>query len=141
MKQNQNKMAIFSFVALIICIVISLFWPSVELFNLGLGLSVLSGLAASILGFIAKKQIKKSGEKGKGLALTSIILGIILSISMAYSLIVMIAIQDITISDQIVCPEVTNCKDNGDGTSTCEFEGLEVPCSTDKLNENQFEQK
>jgi len=141
MKQNQNKMAIFSFVALIICIVISLFWPSVELINLGLGLSVLFGLIAVILGFVAKKQIKKSGEKGKGLALTSIILGIIISIYTIYTLIILIAIQDITFSDQIVCPDVTNCKDNGDGTSTCEFEGLEIPCSTDKLNENQFEQK
>ena len=43
-------------------------------------------------------------------------------------------------NDTIYCPFATDCKDNGDGTSTCLYvDETEVKCTTEMLDKDQFE--
>lgn len=138
-KSKTNLFAILSLVAIIIDALVFIIWPDGDTVKLGLAICVIFAIVAFVLGIISRKQIKKSNEKGKGMALTSLILGIIMFIWTGYTLIIMYAIEDIEFNDQIMCSQVTDCVDNGDGTSTCSFAGVyEIPCSTDVLTEEQF---
>lgn len=137
--KKVNLFAKLSLSAIIIDALIFLFWPDVNTIKVSLTLCVILSIIAFVLGIIAKVQIKKSNEKGKGIALTTLILGIIMFIWTGYTLVIMYAIEDIKFNDQTLCSQVTDCINNGDGTSTCNFADVyEIPCSTDKLTEAQF---
>lgn len=138
-EKGKNLMAKLSLTALIVFALVFLFWPSQKYVNIGLLICAFSSILAAIFGIIAKIQIKKSNEKGSGLALAGIIIGIIGFIISAYTLFIFDAVKDVEFNDPILCPEVVNCVDKGNGTSICEFaESIQIPCSTDKLTEEQF---
>lgn len=137
--KKVNLFAKLSLFALIIDILIFLFWPDINTIKVSLTLCVILSIITFVLGIFAKIQIKKHHEKGKGIALTTLIIGIIMFIWTSYTLVIMYAIEDIEFNDQALCSEVADCINNGDGTSTCNFADVyEIPCSTDNLTEEQF---
>lgn len=139
MGNKKNLMSIVSLVAVIVALIIIVVWPDGDTVIIGLGITILLSIVAIACGFIGKSQIKKTKEKGKGLALTAIILGFIVCIFTAYTMFFLSAIKDINFNDPIICPMVSDCVDNGDGTSTCSFVGAyDVPCSTKNLTSEQF---
>lgn len=138
-EKDMNLMAKITLVALILFGSIFLFWPDQKTVNIALVICAVFSLTAAICGIIAKIQIKKSDEKGKGIALTGIIVGIIGFIISTYTLCVLEAIKDVKFNDPILCPTVQNCIKKENGISICEFEEeLKIPCTTDKLTEGQF---
>ena len=84
--------------------------------------------AGLILGIVAKNQIKKTGENGKGLATAAIIISIIpivlvvslLILSVVFSTLVFGSIKD-NISQSTYCSQAFSCVDNYDGTETCKY--------------------
>ena len=140
MKNKKNLMSIISLITVIIALILFVFWPdNSDTAILGLSIIILISVGAVVCGFIGKSQIKKTNEKGKGLALTAIILGFIIIIWSAYSIFIYNAIKDINFNDSTICPKVSDCVDNGDGTSACTFQKVsDVPCSTENLTSEQF---
>ena len=139
MKKKFNFISIISLISIIISIAVFLLWPDINTAIIGYGIVIFTSLIAIICGFIARSQIKKNKEKGKGIALTSIILGFIICIWSAFIIVFIYAIKDVKFNDSIICPKVNNCIDNQDGTSTCYFQdALKIPCSTSNLTKEQF---
>jgi len=139
MKNKNNIISIVSLVAVIIALAVLIIWPDGDTIILGCGIIILISIVAIVCGFIGRSQIKKTNEKGKGLALTAIILGFIVCIFSAYTMLIFSAIKDVNFNDTTLCPKVSNCVDNGDGTSTCDFQDIyEIPCSTENLTSEQF---
>ena len=98
------------------------------------------GIVHIVLGFIAKKQIKKSQEKGKIISILSIILGFVFVGMSLANLIVAISMVSVEFNDEVYCQDLKNCIDNNDGTSYCQFDDMEfsIKCSTDRLTDEQF---
>lgn len=141
MKKN-NLMTILSFVASILGLIIALIWPDGDTAVMGISISIVIAIIGIVLGFVGKKKIKTTHEKGKGLALAGIILGFVNIIWCGLVLLSLIVTQDINYNDATICTMdnmTKNCIDNGDGTSTCRYNDVyDVPCSTDKLKDTQF---
>ena len=136
---KMNLMAKLSMISCVISVLIFLFWPSVETIKLGIILCGVFALASMILGIIALKQIKKSKEKGKGISIAMIVVGVILVILEGMSLMTFVAMEDPSFNDAIYCPEVKDCVKNEDGTSTCNYMDMyDIPCTTEHLKEEQF---
>ena len=141
MKKN-NLMTILSFVASILGLIIALIWPDGDTAIMGVSIATVIGIIGVVLGFVGKKKIKTTQEKGKGFALAGIIIGFIDIVWCGLAIFSFIAIQDINYNDATICTMdnmTKNCIDNGDGTSTCRYSDVyDVPCSTDKLKDTQF---
>lgn len=132
-----NLMSIVSLVSLIIALIIFIFWPDNALL-IGFGIILLFSIVAIVCGFIGRSQIKKTKEKGKVLSLIVIIIGFFLSFTCILTMLVLVVIKDVDFNDAVLCPELSECVDNGDGTSTCMDGVMEITCSTDKLAKEQF---
>ena len=138
-KVKMNLMVKLSIVAGVISLLIFLFWPSVETVKVGFALCGVFALSSMVLGIVALKQIKKSKEKGKGISIACIIVGIILIVLEGLSLIGFIAMEDPSFNDTLYCTEVKDCVKNEDGTSTCNYMDMhDIPCTTEYLKEEQF---
>ena len=139
---KNNTMSILSLVLSIVSLAISFVWPDVNTVTIMCTICLLFAIAGIIMGFMGRKQIKTSNEKGKGLALAGIIIGFISAIFNGMAIFGSIAMKNIDYNDMSLCTmdNVTkDCVDNGDGTSTCKYmNSYEIPCSTDKLKESQF---
>jgi hypothetical protein len=107
----MNLMAKLSIITGVISLLIFLLWPSVETVKVGIALCGVFALASMVLGIIALKQIKKSKEKGKGLYIACIIVGVILILLEGLSLIGFIAMEDPSFNDTLYCTEVKDCID------------------------------
>ncbi len=137
--KGNNKLAVASLVLVTVAVLIMLFWPDVDTVSIACALIGLCGVAAVVCGEVGKSQIKKSKEEGKGMATAGLIIGIIMAILGLMIVFMFEAIKDISFNDQVYCKQVTNCVDNGNGTSTCLFmDELEMPCTTEYLTETQF---
>lgn len=95
-------------------------------------------IAAIILAIIAIKQAKKKALRGKGLAIWSIIVGVIGGALV--SIIATVVVLGPTFSDEITmmskCMDsVYDCVDNGDGTSACYTDGEPITCRNEYLRE------
>ncbi len=82
---------------------------------------VILAIASIILGFMSKKE-------AKGLAISGIVIGIISLIFLCLALIGFVGISN-----------ATNCIDNGDETSTCMYNGVEIEVPNIYLREDQKE--
>lgn len=141
MKKN-NLMAILSLVASILAFAVTFIWPDGNTVVLGTSIAIIAAIIGIVLGFIGKKQIKTTNEKGKGLAIAGIVIGFIAVIFSGVTLFGFFAIQDINYNDASLCTMdnmTKDCTDNGDGTSTCRYmDAYDILCSTDKLKDTQF---
>ena len=118
--QNKKTLAICSLVLSIISLIPIIITPnSINGAEIFATIGIILAIAATILGFISKKD-------GKGLAIAGVVIGIISCIILCLSLIGFSAIK-----------KATDCVDNGNDTSTCQFmdQNLEVPNSL--LREDQ----
>ena len=139
MDNKSNRMSIISLISLIIAFLVFLFWPSKDTVIVAFAVIILFSMIAIVCGFIARSQIKKTSEKGNGMALASIILGFILFFLSAFTMFFMLAIKNVDFNDSTLCSQVNDCIDNNDGTSTCNLQdSFEIPCSTGKLTTEQF---
>lgn len=139
--QKNNVSSMLSLVIALISLIAVIFFPE-NLVIVGASICIIIAVISIVLGFVGRKQIKSSNEKGKGLALAGIIIGFVTVIWSGLGIFGFLAMQDINFNDSSLCPMdnyVKDCVDNGDGTSTCKYmEQLEIPCSTDKLKDSQF---
>lgn len=142
--KKTNSLAVVSFVISLCAIIFMLVWPDGDGVILASSLGSVAAITGTVIGFVAKKKIKISGEKGNGIALAGIIIGIISAIFGIMSFLGFIAMQDINYNDANLCPMdnlTKDCIDNGDGSSTCRYMDVyDVPCSTDKLKGSQFKE-
>lgn len=83
-------------------------------------IAIFLGIAGIVLGFIGKST-------SKGLSISGIILGIISCIILFTSLMGLLMIE-----------KVTNCIDNGNGTSTCSYLEQQIEVSNSLLREDQI---
>ena len=136
--KGNNKLAVASLVLAVLAALVMVFWPD-DTANTGCLLMVVCGIAAVVCAIVSYSQIKKSKEEGKGMATAGLIIGIIMALLGLMVVFMFEAIKDVSFNDQVYCKQVTNCVDNGNGTSTCLFmDQLEMPCTTEYLTETQF---
>jgi len=58
-----------------------------------------AGIAAIVLGALSLKQIRMSGEDGRGMAITSLVLGVIGTILFVIVIAVIVAVAQSTVTD------------------------------------------
>ena len=136
--KKTNKLATIGFSLGIVCAVL-LFIP-VESIFLG-SIYNLCSLVGFIISIVALTKIKKNNEKGKLFAVLGVVLPILLLfVSVVLGVIEIQNMPEQEYNDTIYCPFATDCKDNGDGTSTCIYvDETEVKCTTEMLDKDQFE--
>ena len=130
---NESKTNTFAIVAVVLMVinVLLLFFPNYENLNLLYIVSamVIIAIAQIIFGSIAKKQIiKNPSEKGKVMAKVSVIFGILGAVYFSFSLLGLYMLYDDDMRNTYICPQVTECEDNNDGTKKCMFAGEEIIC-------------
>ena len=122
-----------SLAGIIIGFALLLFWPNLKTVKFALGIGTVLSLTSLIISIFSSNQIDLHRYKEKELNSKIIILSIIELIIMTSSLYVFMSLENIKYTDKHICPysSVTNCTDNKDGTSTCNFlNRIDIPCST-----------
>lgn len=130
MEQKTNRLTIVALVLLIVNVLL-LWVPNdlVEPTYVIIGMVVLA-IVQTIVAGIAKKQIRANGnEKGMGMAKTCFVLGILSAVFFSISLFGLYILANDEMRNNFICPQATNCVDNGDGTSTCKFSGNDIICN------------
>ena len=115
---NKKKLAIASLVLAICSIIPMIVGPNtlngmLTFCLIGVGLAI----AAVILGFIGKSA-------SKGMGITGIVIGIISGLLLSFTIIGIAGMKN-----------VTNCVDQGNGTSKCELYGQEVEIPNEYLTD------
>ena len=119
--KNKKNIAIASLVVSILSAATILISPSSMTGTLILIVTgVILAIVGTVLGFIGKKE-------AKGFAISGIVIGILSCILLCFSLIGVMAIQ-----------AATDCVDNGNGVSTCNYLGQELEVPTGMLTEEQM---
>ncbi len=130
MEKKTNTLAIVALVLLIVNV--ALLWVPSDLIEptyVIVGMVVLAIIQTIIAG-VAKKQIRANeNEKGMGMAKTCFVLGILAAVFFSISLFGLYIINNDEMRNNYICPQATNCVDNGDGTSTCKFSGDDIICN------------
>lgn len=138
--KKYNKLSIISLIMLIMPIIVVIVTP--DKYTIPAYIVIILILVITIvLGFISKFKIKKEQSRGKVLSLIAIIVGFIMLFYAGLSLAGFMAMNNIDFNDAVICNQdkmVKDCIDNGDGTSTCKYEGIDIPCSTNLLKDNQI---
>ena len=111
---------------------------------IGLVLAFLMPPVGGVVSIIALNQIKKTGQKGKGIAIAGIIVGFfaivaiiaILAISVILSTLIWPSVES-NIHRSTYCAQAFNCSSNYDGTQSCNYmdeygEIQEVICNEDE---------
>lgn len=138
---NQN--AKISMILGIVGAVLSLFVSGVVAFALIFGL----GVAAIVFSVLAKKELNKLKDggkgKGKGQATAGLVLGIVNVVIVVLAVLGIYMIMNIDIASQAYCPVemnmVNQCVDNGNETATCMYmDSIEMNCYTKSLDESQY---
>ena len=102
------------------------------------------GPVGGVISIIALSQIKKTGQKGKGIAIAGIIVGFLVivvviaiaALSVIFSTLLWPTFQS-NIHKSTYCYKAFNCTSNYDGTKTCDYmdeygEIQEVVCNEDE---------
>ena len=143
MEKNNNVYATIS-LGLVLCnlaLYFVLFSLNVSLGIIGLIIAIIA-LGAGILGLIGKSQIDKDQtQKGKGLAVTGIVLGFL-----GFTLFGLMALGVTKFGDpeftKGLCEKeqlTTSCERTEDKTTTCLYGGTtEMTCYTEVLKEGQY---
>ena len=130
MEKKTNTLAIVALVLLIVNV--ALLWVPSDLIEptyVIVGMVVLAIIQTIVAG-VAKKQIRANeNEKGMGMAKTCFVLGILAAVFFSISLFGLYIINNDEMRNNYICPQATNCVDNGDGTSTCKFSGDDIICN------------
>jgi len=140
-KKKLNKNTIIALILIISGIGLYFIWPDINTGDIISFICAVLFLIAVIFSSIALCQKLK---KGKVLTIISLIISILLMIYSVVSGLSFMILKDINITDEVYCTQtelIYDCIDNNDGTSTCkakDLEGMNIPCSTDKLKEIQF---
>jgi len=118
---TKKKLAIASLVASILSLIPNIVLPeSLSLAQILIIVCIFIALAGVVLGFIGKSE-------AKGLSIAGIIIGIISCILLCFSLIGFFGMQN-----------ATDCVDNGNGFSTCNYLGQEIEVPNEYLREDQM---
>ena len=139
----MNKNAKISMILGIVGAVLGLFASGVLFFLIVFGL----GVAAIVFSVLAKKELGKLKDggkgKGKGQATAGLVLGIINIAVVLLGVLGLYMITNVDIASAAYCPVemgmVKDCVDNGDGTATCIYmDVMETTCYTEVLDESQY---
>lgn len=144
-KKTTSKKAIYAFgctmVYLVCELIINVIRPFDNLLVFGI-VAFITFFASIILGIMALKEIKKKVLSGKSFAVMGIVLPFVIFILANIAFMVLHGDEAISdISTIIKCAEATECVDNGDGSSTCQYEGKDFKCETEILEESQYKEK
>ena len=131
MEQKTNSLAIAAIVIAVVNVVL-LFMPEIDgvpTTYIIVGMLVLA-IVQIVVASVAKKQIAKDNtQKGMGLAKTGLTLGILAAVFLSISLLGLYILNNDEMRNTYICPQATDCVDNGDGTSTCKFSGNDIICN------------
>jgi len=140
MEEKKNTLSLISMILAIVCAVVFLLYPDQNTLAIELIIIGVLSIVSLVLGIIAKKQIAKTdGMKGRSMATTGIVISIILMVLCGISGYGLAILNNQDLRNQYVCPMTTDCVDNEDNTSTCIYFNTEVICTTDKLDEANYE--
>lgn len=118
--KNKKKFAIASLILSLLSLVPLIIRPNsltgAQIFVI---VGIFLGIIGAVLGFIGKSA-------SKGLSISGIVIGIISCVILCFSLI-----------GFSVYENATDCVDNGNGTSTCNYSEEEVEVPTSMLREDQ----
>ena len=122
--KNKKTFGILSLILAIISLIPIIFVPdSLNGAQIFTTVALILAIMAVVFGFIGKKD-------SKGMSIAAIIIGIISTIVMILALF-----------GFLMYSKVTDCIDNGNGTSTCMFGGQEMEVPTSYLEESQMTDK
>lgn len=127
---TKTKLAL---AGIILAFVLVMFWPGLKNIKIAFGISTLLATTSAIISITSANKIDSHRYNEKKLNGLIIILSIIELIFMTISFFVFISLENIKFTDKYICHSysVTNCTDNKDGTSTCNFlNKIDIPCST-----------
>ncbi len=119
--ENKKKIAIASLTMSLLSLVPVIILPdSLTGAQIFIIVGILLALAGAVLGFIGKSA-------SKGLAISGIVIGMISFIILALALVGTFAYKN-----------ATDCVDNGNETSTCNYMGQEIEVPNSMLREDQM---
>ena len=95
-------------------------------------------IVSVVLVVSGNKKLKENQERGKKLVTATMIINILAAFLATFSIAGAIILTTPKYTDETICPELTECVENEDETSTCDFMGVEVFCTTELLTEEQF---
>ncbi|MGM9877904.1 MAG: hypothetical protein ACI33S_04560 [Bacilli bacterium] len=122
--ENKKKFAIASLTLSILSLIPLIISPeSLTGAQIIVIVGIILGIIGIVLGFIGKSA-------SKGLAIIGIVIGIISCVILCFSLIGFFSIG-----------KATDCVDNKDGTSTCNYLGQELQVPTTMLREDQMKEE
>ncbi len=131
-KQISTKTKI-ALAGIILAFVLVMFWPGLKTIKIAFGIGTILAITSTIISITSANKIDTHRYNEKKLNGLIIVLSIIELIFMIASFFVFISLENIKFTDKYICPSysVTNCTDNKDGTSTCNFlNKIGIPCST-----------
>lgn len=122
-----------SLAGIIFIFVLIMLWTNLKTIKFALGITVLLSITILIINILSANKIdihRYNEKKLNGLIITISTLELIFT---TIEFITFISLENIKFTDKNICPysSVTNCTDNKDGTSTCNFlNKIDIPCST-----------
>ena len=140
MEDKNNLKAVIAFVLAIIGLLIFLFYPDEKTVNIALIAMAVLGIAAAILGFMAKSELKKQPQKGKGLATASVVIGIIIAVLSIFGFLGLKMMNDPKIVNETLCPLSTDCVQKDENNYTCNYFGNVINCDKDHIPSNKTEE-
>lgn len=127
---TKTKLAL---AGIIFAFVLVALWPDLKTIKIAFGIGTLLAITSAIISITSANKIDSHRYNEKKLIRLIIIFSIIELIFMTSSFFVFISLENIKFTDKYICPSytITNCTDNKDGTSTCNFlNRIDIPCST-----------
>lgn len=127
---TKTKLAL---AGIIFAFVLVVLWPGLKTIKIAFGIGTLLAITSAIISITSANKIDSHRYNEKKLIRLIIIFSIIELIFMTSSFFVFISLENIKFTDKYICPSytITNCTDNKDGTSTCNFlNRIDIPCST-----------
>ena len=136
----MNKKSMISIILLVVGFVVFLFCPSMKLLVLFNIVAILCFIGALVLNYLAKKEIVKNKEKGKGITVLVNIFSILLLALAIMSLIGGLVINRPDMNQSVCQTElVKDCVDQGKGISKCKYaKEIDIPCKTEILRDEQM---
>lgn len=122
-----------SLAGIIFIFVLIMLWTNLKTIKFALGITVLLAITILIINILSANKIDIHHYNEKKLNGLIIIISTLELIFTTIAFITFISLENIKFTDKNICPysSVTNCTDNKDGTSTCNFlNKIDIPCST-----------
>ena len=139
MEEKNNRNAIISFVIAIVAL-LCMFYPDQKTVSVAFAAMVFLGLTSTILGFMAKREIAKTPQKGKGYATAGVVIGIIMIVFGIFGFLGLELLKNEDLVNQNICPLLTECVEKDETHYTCDYYGTPITCKKEVIDKNKKEE-